>query len=153
MAIFLRMFEYYDGIFFLMTNMLGDFDSAILDWIQLKLQYDDLDWSARKSVSQHFLREHLADIEEEALTQFSEVKLNGRQVGPLWESESFSANIVMIQIKNVVKIAHNVVMSENTGVCTSYLWLALTQSGYSIPTQGVLASDDSLYQWAYSICW
>uniref|UniRef100_A0A093VPX0 Uncharacterized protein n=1 Tax=Talaromyces marneffei PM1 TaxID=1077442 RepID=A0A093VPX0_TALMA len=35
--------------------------------------------------------------EEEALTQFSEVKLNGRQ------------------IKNVVKIAHNVAMSENTG--------------------------------------
>ncbi|EED11723.1 conserved hypothetical protein [Talaromyces stipitatus ATCC 10500] len=126
-ATFLRTLEYYDGIFFLTTNMLGDFDSAILDRIQLKLQYDDLDRSARKSVFQHFLREHSADIEEEALTQVSEVKLNGRQ------------------IKNVVKIAHNVAMSENTRVCTSHLRLALTQSGYSIPTQGVLAFDDSLY--------
>jgi SpoVK/Ycf46/Vps4 family AAA+-type ATPase len=81
-ATFLRTLEYYDGIFFLTTNMLGDFDSAILDRIQLKLQYDDLDRSARSSVFQHFLREHSADIEEDALTQFSEVKLNGRQVGP-----------------------------------------------------------------------
>uniref|UniRef100_A0A093VE36 Putative AAA family ATPase y4kL n=1 Tax=Talaromyces marneffei PM1 TaxID=1077442 RepID=A0A093VE36_TALMA len=125
-ATFLRTLEYYDGIFFLTTNMLGDFDSAILDRIQLKLQYDDLDRSARKSVFQHFLREHSADIEDEVLTQFSEVKLNGRQ------------------IKNIVKIAHNVAMSDNTGVCTSHLRLALTQSGYSIP-QGVLASDDNLY--------
>ena len=29
-ATFLRTLEYYDGIFFLTTNMLGDFDSAIL---------------------------------------------------------------------------------------------------------------------------
>ena len=46
------------------------------------MQYDDLDRLARKSVFQHFLREHSADIEEEALIRVSEIKLNGRQVGP-----------------------------------------------------------------------
>ena len=60
------------------------------------------------------------------MTQFSDIKLNGRQVGQLSESAIFSANTIAIQIKNVVKIAYNVVMSENTGVCTSHLQLALT---------------------------
>ncbi|OKL55245.1 hypothetical protein UA08_09489 [Talaromyces atroroseus] len=121
-ATFLRTLEYYDGIFFLTTNMLGDFDSAILDRIQLKLRYDDLDPSARKSVFQHFLGNLQTDIEEKSLLQFSEVQLNGRQ------------------------IAHNVALSENKEVSTSHLRLALTQSGYSIPTQGALTTDDSLYQ-------
>lgn len=35
-ATFLRTLEYYSGIFFLTTNMLDNFDEAILDRIQLK---------------------------------------------------------------------------------------------------------------------
>ncbi|KAB8227883.1 ATP-binding protein [Aspergillus alliaceus] len=93
-ATFLRKLEYYNGIFFLTTNLLNDFDDAILDRIQLKLLYDDLDASARRNILVHFLKEANADIEGKDLSMFSEIKLNGRQ------------------IKNIVKVARNVALSD-----------------------------------------
>lgn len=80
-ATFLRTLEYYGGIFFLTTNLLHDFDEAILDRIQLKLRYDDLDPLARRSIFNHHFQEANADIEEKDLSTFAEIKLNGRQVG------------------------------------------------------------------------
>jgi SpoVK/Ycf46/Vps4 family AAA+-type ATPase len=79
-ATFLRTLEYYSGIFFLTTNMLDNFDEAILDRIRLKLRYDGLDFSARRSIFNHFFKKAKADIEEEELSKFVEIRLNGRQV-------------------------------------------------------------------------
>jgi SpoVK/Ycf46/Vps4 family AAA+-type ATPase len=79
-ATFLRTLEYYPGIFFLTTNMLQDFDAAILDRIQLKLQYHDLDLSARQAIFRHFSAKTGADILEDEICNFAEVSLNGRQV-------------------------------------------------------------------------
>ncbi|KAL2008751.1 hypothetical protein VTN00DRAFT_6945 [Thermoascus crustaceus] len=53
-ATFPHTLGYYNWTFFLTTNMLGDFDEAILDKIQLKLRYDDLDPSARAYTFCHF---------------------------------------------------------------------------------------------------
>ncbi|PCG88501.1 hypothetical protein PENOC_110710 [Penicillium occitanis (nom. inval.)] len=78
-ATFHRMLEHHDGIILLTTNMLQDPDSAILDRIDLNLQYRDLDESARKSLFRYYLPEGSADLEE-ALTQFSKVRLSGRQI-------------------------------------------------------------------------
>ncbi|KAJ8227486.1 hypothetical protein LV160_009067, partial [Aspergillus fumigatus] len=93
-ATFLRTLEYYPGIFFLTTNMLQDFDAAILDRIQLKLQYHDLDSSARQAIFRHFSAKIGAEISEDEIRNFAEVSLNGRQ------------------IKNIIKLAHNVAMSD-----------------------------------------
>jgi SpoVK/Ycf46/Vps4 family AAA+-type ATPase len=79
-ATFLRTLEYYPGIFFLTTNMLQDFDAAILDRIQLKLQYHDLDSSAQQAIFRHFSAKTGAEILEDEICNFAEVSLNGRQV-------------------------------------------------------------------------
>lgn len=78
-ATFHRTLVHHDGIIFLTTNMLQNSDSAILDRIDLKLQYGDLDEPARKSLFRYHLPEASADLEE-ALTEFSKVRLSGRQV-------------------------------------------------------------------------
>jgi SpoVK/Ycf46/Vps4 family AAA+-type ATPase len=79
-ATFLRTLEYYNGIFFLTTNMLGDFDEAILDRIQLKLRYDDLNPSSRANIFRLLLKTRDATVEEVELSKFAEMSLNGRQV-------------------------------------------------------------------------
>lgn len=127
-ATFLRKLEYYSGIFFLTTNLLNDFDDAILDRIQLKLLYDDLDASARRNILVHFLKEANADIEGKDLSMFSEIKLNGRQ------------------IKNIVKVARNVALSDGVRLSATHVRMALHANGYSIPTQGTLGFDVDLYE-------
>ncbi|CRG82660.1 hypothetical protein PISL3812_00004 [Talaromyces islandicus] len=126
-ATFLRTLEYYSGIFFLTTNMLGTIDTAITDRIQLKLPYENLDYSARRKVFCHFLDQANAQFEEEDLDQFAEIGLNGRQ------------------IKNIVKIAHNVASSDNVRTSSSHLRAAISANGYTIPTTGTITCDDDLY--------
>ncbi|KAL1979050.1 hypothetical protein VTN96DRAFT_7229 [Rasamsonia emersonii] len=126
-ATFLRTLEYYDGIFFLTTNMLGGFDEAILDRIQLKLRYDDLNPSSRADIFRHFLQARNASVEEEELRIFAGIKLNGRE------------------IKNIVKVAHNVAASEGVKLSATHVRLALTVNGHSIPAQSSLGFDNSLY--------
>jgi SpoVK/Ycf46/Vps4 family AAA+-type ATPase len=79
-ATFLRTLEYYSGIFFLTTNVLQDFDAAILDRVQLKLQYENLDSMARTSIFKYFFAETEADITEDEIRNFADISLNGRQV-------------------------------------------------------------------------
>jgi hypothetical protein len=54
-AIFLRKIEFFDRVFFLTTNLINDFDAAILNRIHLKMKYEDLDQSARKIIIAQFL--------------------------------------------------------------------------------------------------
>ena len=80
-AIFLRQLEYYQGIFFLTTNLIRDFDPAILDRIHLQLQYNDLDQTARKKILLQFLTRLDVTIEDnELINRFGEIPLNGRKV-------------------------------------------------------------------------
>ncbi|GFF58732.1 hypothetical protein IFM51744_09662 [Aspergillus udagawae] len=125
-ATFLRTLEYYPGIFFLTTNMLQDFDAAILDRIQLKLHYHDLDSSARQAIFRHFSAKTGAEILEDEIRNFAEVSLNGRQ------------------IKNVIKLAHNVAMSEGVRLRADHIRSAIRANGYTIPTPGSKI-DNSLY--------
>jgi SpoVK/Ycf46/Vps4 family AAA+-type ATPase len=79
-AIFLRKLEYYQGLFFLTTNSINNFDPAILDRVHLQLQYNDLDPIARKKILLQFLTQLDATIEDEWINRFAEICLNGRQV-------------------------------------------------------------------------
>jgi hypothetical protein len=45
-VIFLKL-EYFDGILFLTTSLVNDFDAAILNRIHLKMKYEDLDKSGK----------------------------------------------------------------------------------------------------------
>ena len=62
-AVFLRKVEFFEGVSFLTTNLLNDFDAAILNRIHLKLKYDDLDESARKALITQFLKPIHEDLE------------------------------------------------------------------------------------------
>ena len=91
-AVFLRKVEFFEGVSFLTTNLLNDFDAAILNRIHLKLKYDDLDGSARKALITQFLKPIHEDLDSsnistEYLDRFARVRLNGRQVSCPCERE------------------------------------------------------------------
>jgi hypothetical protein len=49
-SMFLRKLEYYEGILFLTTNRIAQFDGAILSRIHLLLRYENLTQVARRQV-------------------------------------------------------------------------------------------------------
>jgi hypothetical protein len=84
-AVFLRKLEYYDGVLFLTTNLLHQFDDAILNRIHLTMKYEKLEKAARETIITHFLGsinggQALSNVGTEYLGRFACVSLNGRQV-------------------------------------------------------------------------
>ena len=84
-AIFLRKLEYYDGVLFLTTNLVHQFDDAILNRIHLMMRYDKLEKEARKTIFSRILEttnggRGLSDIGTEYVDRFASALLNGRQV-------------------------------------------------------------------------
>jgi SpoVK/Ycf46/Vps4 family AAA+-type ATPase len=84
-SVFLRKLEYYEGIMFLTTNRVSQFDEAILSRTHLMLRYDDLTKEARKQVWGNFLSRAItsfgkAQITDKELDQLASNKFNGRQV-------------------------------------------------------------------------
>ena len=55
MAIFLRKLEYYDDILFLITNLVHQFNDAILNRIYLVMSYNKLKKEVRKTIITYFL--------------------------------------------------------------------------------------------------
>ena len=49
-SVFLRKLEYCEGVMFLTTNRVAQFDEAILTRIHLMLRYDDLNQAARTTI-------------------------------------------------------------------------------------------------------
>ena len=87
-AVFLRKLEYYDGVLFLTTNLVHQFDDAILNRIHLVMSYDKLEKEARKTIITRFLQSvnndrGLSEIGTEFVERFACVSLNGRQVSSL----------------------------------------------------------------------
>jgi hypothetical protein len=84
-AVFLRKMEYFDGVLFLTTNLVHQFDDAILNRIHLMMKYEKLDKDTRKTVITRFLERTydgrgLLNIGMEFIDRFACVLLNGRQV-------------------------------------------------------------------------
>jgi SpoVK/Ycf46/Vps4 family AAA+-type ATPase len=89
-SVFLRKLEYYEGILFLTTNRVSQFDEAILSRIHLMLRYDNLIQAARIHVWNFLSRATTssgdADITDKDLEELAIYKLNGRQVSYPTES-------------------------------------------------------------------
>jgi len=93
-SVFLRKLEYYEGIIFLTTNRISQFDKAILSRTHLILRYDDLTKEARKQVWGNFLSRVItssgkAHITNKELDRLASNKFNGRQVSYFKESPAF----------------------------------------------------------------
>jgi hypothetical protein len=93
-TVFLRKLEYCEGVMFLTTNRVAQFDEAILSRIHLMLRYDDLNQAARTTIWGHFLDrvrtfKGPAEIKPEELSRLVTVKFNGRQISlPIVHLES-----------------------------------------------------------------
>ena len=85
-SIFLRVLEYFDGILFLTTNRIGQFDEAFRSRLHLTLHFPQLKAPERKKVLFNFLAELKMDDEDrdELKEQVGDMitlqKLNGRQI-------------------------------------------------------------------------
>jgi hypothetical protein len=145
-ATFLRLLEYYQEIFFLTTNMPGDFDEAVVDRIQLKLRCPDLVASDRKRIFSHFFSAAKADINQEELSKFAEISLNGRQVTTDKTIENVDASRTLDQKRREGCSQYRVKCRGYT-LC-GHVRLALTANDHIIPTQSNLAFDDGLYDLA-----
>jgi len=88
-SMFLRILEYCDGIMFLITNRVSNFDDAILSRIHLMLKYQDLDANVRSQIWGHMLpRIHTskggAMVTRKERGRLITTKFNDRQVGSLY---------------------------------------------------------------------
>lgn len=84
-AVFLRKLEYCEGIMFLTTNRVSQFDEAILSRVHITLRYDDLDKDTKEQIWRQFLdrastRQGPAIVSRSGLKSLTAGKYNGRQV-------------------------------------------------------------------------
>jgi SpoVK/Ycf46/Vps4 family AAA+-type ATPase len=84
-SVFLRKLEYCEGIMFLTTNRVPQFDEAILSRIHLTLRYDDLDKKTRERIWTQFLvrtrtAQGATTISLAVLKRLVAYEFNGRQV-------------------------------------------------------------------------
>jgi hypothetical protein len=82
-TIFLRTLEYYEGMLFLTTNRLTDFDPAMMSRVHVALQYPALGRDARRVIWESFLQrapKGEVKLSCEELDNLVARKLNGREV-------------------------------------------------------------------------
>ena len=80
-SIFLRILEYFQGILFLTTNRVMNFDKAFRSRIALGLKYNELNTDARNSIWKIFIhRLGVSKFSEENYVELSGHELNGREV-------------------------------------------------------------------------
>ncbi|KAF5629995.1 AAA family [Fusarium tjaetaba] len=87
-SVFLRVLEYYQGIMFLTTNQIAEFDVAIPSRIHLAIRYESLQTSQMEAIFDSFLRdldernliEDYSDIKDWLDDSVYKEKLDGRQI-------------------------------------------------------------------------
>ena len=146
-AVFLRKLEYYDGLLILTTNLVHQFDDAILNRVHLTMKYEKLKKAARETIITHFLEsvnggQGLSNVGTEYVGRFACVPLNGRQVShpPLKEQ-----NICLhgIKIKNTIAIATALAAAKSEDISSLHISQALGANGDSVPVSDT--DSDGLY--------
>lgn len=103
---FLRLLDYYQGILFLTTNRAEVLDHAVRSRVMLKLDYPDLDQSARGVIWRTMLEAAELTLAEGTIQQLAETVLNGRQIRNLTRLAKIlhPAGIVTLeQMRNVLR--------------------------------------------------
>ncbi|KAI1932539.1 hypothetical protein LOZ66_006834 [Ophidiomyces ophidiicola] len=115
-TIFLRKLEYYEGVLFLTTNRLVEFDEAILSRIHLKVKFQNLTKEGRREIWKHFLSMAITD-----------------QGPPTVNSSDFERLESMIlsgrDIKNLTSVAHALATVEGIQVTSKHLEMAAKSNG------------------------
>ncbi|OCL02005.1 P-loop containing nucleoside triphosphate hydrolase protein [Glonium stellatum] len=111
-SVFLRVLEYYEGIMFLTTNRIGSFDTAFKSRIHLAIKYPPLSHSSRRDLWKAFIFRAAPESDLEwvnmgSLERLANKELNGRQ------------------IKNIVRTAHALAVSQSESMKFSHVNMAL----------------------------
>ncbi|KAJ5181212.1 hypothetical protein N7491_000767 [Penicillium cf. griseofulvum] len=114
-TIFLRKLEYYQGILFLTTNRMIQFDEAIISRIHLTIKYEGLTREFRREIWKTQLTkartvQGSAIVEDDVLKQLDNLSLNGRE------------------IKNLTSIAHALATVDGEPVSYKHLERAAESS-------------------------
>lgn len=87
MSIFLRLLEYFQGILFLTTNRVQEFDPAFQSRIHIALRYGELTPKAKRTVWKNFINKVVAldgvqvePFSDEHYDRLCRRDLNGRQI-------------------------------------------------------------------------
>jgi hypothetical protein len=107
-SVFLRLLEYHQGVLFLTTNRVREFDSAFHSRISVALKYGSLDTSARETVWVNLLA--AAGITGLNTAALSKVKINGRQ------------------IKNTIRLAQGLARQQGVPVTVDHIQTCLDVS-------------------------
>ena len=100
-GIFLRLLEYFNGVMFLTTNRVKNFDRAFHSRISLAMHYPDVPMTTRKKIWQNLLK--AAEITDVDISQLAEIDINGRQ------------------IKNCIRLAKTLAFARGESVSTELL--------------------------------
>ena len=79
-GIFLRLLEYHNGIIFLTTNRINNFDCAIMNRISMTFFYEDLELETRKKVWKNLFEAFKIDDSNIDIYKLAEYRINGRQI-------------------------------------------------------------------------
>jgi hypothetical protein len=131
-SIFLRLLEYFQGILFLTTNRVVTFDDAFQSRIHVALKYGELSNKAKieiwktfiEKVTQMMNKEGGKGVEEfvkEDYDFLAKQHLNGRQVCFLVLEMILSLLTQCSQIKNCVRTAQSIALSEGTKFSMSHI--------------------------------
>jgi len=104
---FLKMLEYYNGIIFLTTNRVTEFDSAIIDRVHVKFEYDELDDECRLQIWQTLLNKIKNEnkINSELLSPFSYKKQSIHILGEIDEKQISKLKLNGRQIRTCLNLA------------------------------------------------
>ncbi|KAF8244243.1 P-loop containing nucleoside triphosphate hydrolase protein [Wilcoxina mikolae CBS 423.85] len=110
-SVFLRVLEYYEGIMFLTTNRIGSFDAAFTSRIHLAIKYPALTHCSRWDLWETFISKASPVppiwMNRESLNELASENLNGRQ------------------IKNIVRTAHALAVSQNSEMNLDHIDMAM----------------------------
>ncbi|KAK5083831.1 hypothetical protein LTR05_006337 [Lithohypha guttulata] len=130
-GVFLRQMETFAGVLFLTTNLIHNFDEAVLNRVHLKLGFHNLDKHARRSVLENLLRkiserQGEVDISKEYVDRFIAIQMNGRE------------------IKNILTLATDLAAAQSERLSSLHISRALKANNRSIPERAH-SEDNSLY--------
>ncbi|RIB25148.1 P-loop containing nucleoside triphosphate hydrolase protein [Gigaspora rosea] len=99
-GVFLRLLEYYQGVLFLTTNRVVNFDDAICSRVSMFIHYTKLGPSERHSVWTNFIKRAGLSLKAD---NFTEYELNGRE------------------IRNVINIARALAQDKNEDLVADFV--------------------------------
>ncbi|KAL4935125.1 hypothetical protein BDV06DRAFT_217652 [Aspergillus oleicola] len=115
-TVFLRKLEYYEGVLFLITNHVMEFDKAVLSRVYLKIKYPELTQDAWQKIWESFLLE-----------------------------ASTSQGPAIIKIKNLTSITQALALVEKTQVMFKHLAKATKANNKFVEEFNKSGRMDSIY--------